>query len=328
MISLRRESIGAAACVLGGGVLWGFIGVFSSLLSDRGLSSMQLTVCRGVVTVLFLFLLILVTGPRQLFLRARDVLLFSGMGICSVTLFNFLYLEAIRRLDSLAMASVLLYTSPMFVAVLSAAIFREKFRAANAAAILLSFGGCVCVAGFGRRLPPSWGFYSAWGRDSATAVQYIRKAGATAVSAADGGFLYLSVRYGLQPAAHGFKGAGPLSAAVGYRVFNRPVRCRLQRAALHPVYTWAGADAIQPRVYSGDSRTVRCHGRGCIPFSSKADAGYAVGRGAGCVSDLASAYPLPSQAAVKGADADIKAARRSLQYEERLAVHAHVGNVA
>lgn len=176
MISLRRESIGAAACVLGGGVLWGFIGVFSSLLSDRGLSSMQLTVCRGVVTVLFLFLLILVTGPRQLFLRARDVLLFSGMGICSVTLFNFLYLEAIRRLDSLAMASVLLYTSPMFVAVLSAAIFREKFRAANAAAILLSFGGCMCVAGFGPATPSflgilfglgagfSYGLYSIFGK--------------------------------------------------------------------------------------------------------------------------------------------------------------------
>lgn len=152
---LDGKQIGSTACVLGGGALWGLIGVFSSLLADRGLSSMQLTVCRGAVTVILLLPLILLTDPRQFILRRRDLFLFIGMGLSSVTLFNYCYFETIRRLGSLAMASALSYTSPVFVAILSAVFFHEKLRAVNIAAIFLSLAGCACVVGLGPGAAPS-----------------------------------------------------------------------------------------------------------------------------------------------------------------------------
>ena len=50
---------------------------------------------------------------------------------------------------SLSAAAILLYTSPIWVTLLSALLFYEKLTAAKLAALCMAFGGCVLVSGLG-----------------------------------------------------------------------------------------------------------------------------------------------------------------------------------
>lgn len=135
------------AFVLCAGALWGFTGIFVRYFSALGLTSAQTAVCRSASTVLLLALYLLITDRKKLRIRLRDIWLFMLMGLCSVAAFNFCYFNSILKLGSMSVASVLLYTSPVFVTILSAVFFREKITLIKAAAVILTFAGCVLISG-------------------------------------------------------------------------------------------------------------------------------------------------------------------------------------
>ena len=101
---------------------------------------------RSLTTFSALFLFLAATDPRKLRVRLKDLWCFAGSGICSIVFFNFCYFQAIR-IASLSVAATLLYTAPMFVAVLSAVLFRERITARKTAALGLAFLGCALVSG-------------------------------------------------------------------------------------------------------------------------------------------------------------------------------------
>ena len=88
-----------------------------------------------------------ITDRKKLRVQLRHLPLFAAMGLCSVTAFNYCYFNAILRLQSMAAAAVLLYTSPVFVMVLSAIFFKEKLTVKKGVAILCTFAGCALTAG-------------------------------------------------------------------------------------------------------------------------------------------------------------------------------------
>lgn len=126
---------------------WGLIGVFSRPLSAAGISALQLTFIRSVVVMagigLFLF-----SKDRSLFrIRLRDFWMFLGTGLVSIIFFNICYFTTIQH-ATLAAASMLLYTAPCFVMLMSALFFKEKITAQKLAALALAFAGCALVSGF------------------------------------------------------------------------------------------------------------------------------------------------------------------------------------
>lgn len=127
-------------------VLWGLIGLFVKDLGAKGFSSMQLVACRALVTALLLFFYLLLTDREKLRLRLRDLWMFAGAGICSFALFNYCYFLTIER-AGLTVAAVLLYTSPIFVTVMSALFFKEKLTKNKLIALPLAVAGCVLAAG-------------------------------------------------------------------------------------------------------------------------------------------------------------------------------------
>lgn len=126
--------------------LWGCIGVFLKLLTAAGLDSMESVAVRSTVAAALYFLWLLCTDRRALKVHLRDLWYFVGTGICSLLFFNWCYFNAIS-LSSLSVAAVLLYTSPVFVMLLSAVFFREAITPRKIAALALTFCGCVLVAG-------------------------------------------------------------------------------------------------------------------------------------------------------------------------------------
>ena len=138
----------APVFVLSAGTLWGLMGIFVRKLSTYGFSSLQIA-CLRILFGAVLFLVITGGYRRELLkIRLRDVGLFLGMGLLSLLLFTVCYFTTIN-LASLSVAAILLYTSPIWVMLMSAICFREKITRRKLLCAAMAFGGCVLVSGMG-----------------------------------------------------------------------------------------------------------------------------------------------------------------------------------
>lgn len=138
----------APVFVLFAGTLWGLMGIFVRKLGTYGFSSLQIA-CLRILFGAALFLMITGIFRRELLkIRFRDVGLFLGMGLLSLLLFTVCYFTTIH-LASLSVAAILLYTSPIWVMLLSAVCFREKITGRKLLCAAMAFGGCVLVSGIG-----------------------------------------------------------------------------------------------------------------------------------------------------------------------------------
>lgn len=136
----------ATASVLLAGILWGAISVFIKRLSAAGLNALEISTVRLIIAAACFPLWLAATDREKLRVRLRDLWLFVGTGIVSVVLFNCCYFTTIINSQA-SVAVVLLYTSPIFVMLLSALLFHERITPRKLAALAMTFGGCVLVAG-------------------------------------------------------------------------------------------------------------------------------------------------------------------------------------
>ena len=142
--------------ILLSGVLWGIISIFIRKLSAAGLTAMQVCFVRLLIAAPLFLVVTLIASPRKLAFRLRDIWIFLGTGVVSVFFFNYFYFYTIIHSEA-SVAVVLLYTSPIFVMVLSALIFKEKIRPEKIIALAMTFIGCLLVSGVtgsGARLEP------------------------------------------------------------------------------------------------------------------------------------------------------------------------------
>lgn len=132
--------------IVAAAALWGCIGLFLKLLTAAGLTSMQGVAVRALVGAVFYGLFLFFTDRKALFIVPKDWYYFFGTGVCSLLFFNWCYFNAITR-SSMSVAAVLLYTSPVFVTLMSALFFREQITPVKLAALAITFAGCVLVTG-------------------------------------------------------------------------------------------------------------------------------------------------------------------------------------
>lgn len=128
------------------GSMWGTMGLFTRTLTDLGYSTFQLVFSRALVTSVALILYFLIFDREKLKIKLKDFWIFLSASIVSVVLFNFFYMNAINS-GSVSIAATLLYTSPIFVTVISAFLFKEKITKLKVIALIMSFAGCVLVSG-------------------------------------------------------------------------------------------------------------------------------------------------------------------------------------
>ena len=144
--SKKASQRGAYASILLAAALWGIIGLWNRTLMAAGLSP------TGIVTVrnfggMALLAVVFAIRDRSVFRVKREHLkYFFGTGIVSVLLFTVCYFSC-QRICSLAVASILLYTAPSFVVVLSAILWKEPVTKKKLLALLLTIVGCACVCG-------------------------------------------------------------------------------------------------------------------------------------------------------------------------------------
>ena len=136
----------ACLCIILAAALWGVIGVFFNLLSGLGFTQMQVVAIRSATAAAALGLYLLIRGRPLFRVRLRDCWCFVGTGVFSLVFFNWCYFTAMET-TSLAVAAVLLYTAPVFVMLFSAVLFREPIGRRKVLALVMTFAGCLLVAG-------------------------------------------------------------------------------------------------------------------------------------------------------------------------------------
>ena len=144
----RDKTWVSVAMILTAASGWGLIGLFSRPLAAAGLTSLQMTFVRSVVVFAGMGALLLVKDRSLFRVDARDLWIFLGTGLVSIVFFNVCYFTTIQ-MTTLAAASILLYTAPCFVMLMSAVFFKERVTAQKLAALALAFGGCALVSGIG-----------------------------------------------------------------------------------------------------------------------------------------------------------------------------------
>ena len=127
--------------------LWGTIGLFVRTLTAAGFTEAQLIAFRCWVSAAIMLVWLGLRDRAALKIRLRDSWMFVGTGIVSFVLFSICYFSALQMV-SLSTAAILLYTSPIFVALLSTWLFHERFTIRTAIALCMAFGGGALVSGF------------------------------------------------------------------------------------------------------------------------------------------------------------------------------------
>lgn len=128
------------------GVLWGCISIFIKTLADLGLSSIHVMFIRATLSSVMLFFFLLIKDRSLLKIKLRDIWMFFGTGVVSLTFFSLCYFTTILEVGA-SVAVILLYTSPIFVLILSVILFQEKINLIKIVALVLTFTGCILVTG-------------------------------------------------------------------------------------------------------------------------------------------------------------------------------------
>ena len=130
-------AITAAAC------LWGCIGPFSKLAFREGLAPLEVAFWRAAVG--WIFFALQAVWKREYTIAPRDLPMMAGFGILGVTVFFGSYQLAVQH-GGAALASVLLYTAPAWVALLARIFLKEPLPPFKIVCVGLTIAGVAAVA--------------------------------------------------------------------------------------------------------------------------------------------------------------------------------------
>lgn len=127
--------------------LWGAISIFLKILYASGMSQTDAMAVRFTFAALCLIVYALIFNRKAFKIKIKDIWCFIGSGV--ISLFSFTYcLFSSMRLAGVATASALEYTAPVFVMLMSVALFGEKFTKNKITAVILTIIGCALISGF------------------------------------------------------------------------------------------------------------------------------------------------------------------------------------
>ncbi|MBP5330901.1 MAG: EamA family transporter [Lachnospiraceae bacterium] len=145
MAKNNKAMIGSILIILAG-CFWGSMGIFVRKLGTYGFNSIQIVSIRVTLAALIFALILLIKDRAGFRISFKDIPLFLGLGFGSILFFTICYFTAITMM-SLSTAAILLYTSPVWIMIMSVLFFHEKLNKRKLVALALAFAGCVFVSG-------------------------------------------------------------------------------------------------------------------------------------------------------------------------------------
>lgn len=146
-------------------VLWGLLGPVSRLAFHEGVEPLEAAFWRALLAGVLFGAHAL--ARRRTRVEARDLPAVAAFGVVGVALFYGAYFLAVRE-GGAALAAVLLYTAPVWVALMAVLFLRERIGVRKAAALALALAGVAGIAlssGGAVRVGPAgvaWGLLAGW----------------------------------------------------------------------------------------------------------------------------------------------------------------------
>lgn len=131
------------------GILWSTIGLFSNSLMESGLNPSQVAFGRLTLGCIFLSLYCAISKPNLLKISKKGLIYSIIIGFICQALFNLCYLSSIKSVG-VSVAAVLLYTSPLFLAVFSKIAFKEDINKNKILSLILCFIGAILAVTGGK----------------------------------------------------------------------------------------------------------------------------------------------------------------------------------
>lgn len=128
-----------------GASMWGIMGIFVRGLSVLGYTSYDIAFLRCLLAGIFFFVFKVLTEPKVLKINLKGIVICFFYGISAYMMGFVCYGISVERIP-VAVATVLMFMSPIWVAILSVIIFKEKLSKQTVITILICILGASMVA--------------------------------------------------------------------------------------------------------------------------------------------------------------------------------------
>lgn len=141
---MKRQTKGYLT-VAAGATLWGTVGIQVQTLFNYNLSLQSIVFWRLFFAFIILFSFVFFTNKKWLIIDKKGLIYLASMGLFSQLLFNLFYFSCIQK-TTIATAVTLLYSAPIFIAVMARIFYKELFTPVKTVALFLCMGGCFFAA--------------------------------------------------------------------------------------------------------------------------------------------------------------------------------------
>lgn len=125
-------------------IFWGYMGVPTKNLGDLSFDAFSVSFFRTFIAAVFYFLYCLIKNPSWLKVDKKGLSFFMIYGIVAFGGTFICYNVAVKYI-SIALATMFMFTSQVWVVILSYFIFKEKFTVKKIVAIVLTLIGCFLM---------------------------------------------------------------------------------------------------------------------------------------------------------------------------------------
>lgn len=132
--------------ILFSGILWGLVGPIAKTLRNAGFTSVEVSALRWIFSGIIMVLMVFIFNRSLLKIHFRNIWWFLCTGILCILFSSTLYFVTMP-LATVAVANILMYTSPVWVLIFSILLFKEKITLTKMLALVLAFVGCIFVTG-------------------------------------------------------------------------------------------------------------------------------------------------------------------------------------
>ncbi len=126
-------------------VMWGIMGIFVRDLSQYQFTSLEISFFRCALAGAAYFLFLLFTNPGVLKIDLKGIVICLVYGAVAYSISFVSYSVAVSRIP-VGVATVLMFMSPIWVAILGRFLFREKLQKSKVVTIFICLAGAVLVA--------------------------------------------------------------------------------------------------------------------------------------------------------------------------------------
>lgn len=126
-------------------LFWGMMGVTSRTLGNAGIDSMSISFFRCLIASIGFGIFLFIFNKDAFKVDLKGIIISSIYGIVTFGLSFTTFNIAVERVP-IAVATVLMFTNPIWVTIFNAIFFKEKITGKKAIVIILAITGCLLIS--------------------------------------------------------------------------------------------------------------------------------------------------------------------------------------